>query len=211
VGIDPDPLETSAAKQYGFYRRIHTCGGAAIPEADATFDFVFSNSVLEHIPDLEPVIAEVGRVLKPGGRFFFTVPCPGFHENLAGSLSGKARTDYLAEIDRRLAHFHYLSELDWEQMCKRCGLVLQSADGYVTQGETRRWETLSRFTGGLLHKLSRGKSRPIEIQRALKLRSLQNRAPLPRPIAAGIARAIASGVDHEACGAPSCLLLTGRR
>lgn len=211
VGIDPDPLETAAAEQYGFYRRIHTCGGAAIPEAEGTFDYVFSNSVLEHIPDLEPVIAEVGRVLKRGGRFFFTVPCPGFHENLAGSLSGRQRSDYLAELDRRLAHFHYLSELDWTQMCTRNGLTLESAEGYVTQGETRRWETLSRFTGGLLHKLSGGKSRPIEIQRTLKLRTLQNRAALPRPIAAGLARAIAAGVDHDPAGAPSCLLVIGRR
>lgn len=211
VGIDPDPLETDAARHYGFYRRIHSCGGDAIPEQDGTFDYVLSNSVLEHIPDLEPVIAEVGRLLKPGGRFFFTVPCPGFHENLAGSLSGRTRADYLAELDRRLAHFHYLSAAAWGDMCARNGLVLDSAEGYVTQGETRRWETLSRLTGGLLHKLTLGKSRPIEIQRRLKLRSLQNRAALPRPLAAGIARTIMLGVGEQPAGVPSCLLVTGHR
>lgn len=211
VGIDPDPLETAAAQKYGFYRRIHTCGGNAVPEADGTFDYVLSNSVLEHIPDLEPVIAEVARLLKPGGRFFFTVPCPGFHKNLAGSLSGRTRSDYLANLDRRLAHFHYLSATDWADMCTRNGLVLDNAQGYVTQGETRRWETLSRMTGGLLHTLSFGKSRPIEIQRRLKLRSLQNHAALPRPLAAGIAKAITLGVGKQATNGPSCLLVTGHR
>lgn len=211
VGIDPDPLETEAARAYGFYRRVHTCGGDAVPEANGGFDYVFSNSVLEHIPDLEPVIAEVARLLRPGGRFFFTVPCPGFHSNLAGSLAGGDRTAYLAELDRRLAHFHYLSAADWRALCSRSGLTLDGAAGYVTRGETRRWETLSRFTGGLLHKLSLGRSRPIEIQRALKLRSLQNYAALPRPIAAGIARAITLGVDEGDAGVPSCLLVTGRR
>jgi SAM-dependent methyltransferase len=84
VGIDPDPWRQAAARQYEFYERIHTCGGDRIPEPDGSLDYVFSNSVLEHIPNLEPVIAEVGRLLKPSGRFFFTVPCPGFHANLAG-------------------------------------------------------------------------------------------------------------------------------
>lgn len=212
VGVDPDVLETDAAQSYDFYERIHTCGGADIPEKDATFDFVFSNSVLEHIPDLEPVIAEVGRVLKPGGKFYFTVPCPGFHANLAGSLSGRDRDTYLAELDKRLAHFHYLSELDWEQMCQRNGLTLDSATGYVDKAETRRWETLSRVTGGLLHKIGGEKARPIEIQRKLKLRNFQNKQRLPKPVAAGLAKAIAFGTDGEqAGGEQSCLLVVGHR
>src|SRR4051812_37996918 len=53
VGIDLDPLETAAARKYSFYERIHTCSADAIPEPDGTFDFVISNSVLEHIPPLE--------------------------------------------------------------------------------------------------------------------------------------------------------------
>lgn len=212
VGIDPDPLETDAARQYAFYERIHTCGGDVVPEPDGTFDYIFSNSVLEHIPDLEPVIAEAHRLLRPGGQFFFTVPCPGFHENLRGSISGRSREQYLAELDRRLAHFHYLSKSDWQDICARNGLVLDSAEGYVGMAETRRWETLSRFTGGLLHKLSLGKSRPIEIQRTLKLRNFQNSGALPRPFAAGIAKAIAAGIDGARdSGVPSCLLVTGHR
>jgi SAM-dependent methyltransferase len=86
VGIDLDPLETEAAKRFPFYEEVHTCSADAMPLADDRFDFVISNSVLEHIPPLEGTIAEVGRVLKPGGRFFFTVPGPGFHANLAGAL-----------------------------------------------------------------------------------------------------------------------------
>lgn len=212
VGIDPDPLETGAAEAYDFYQRIHACGGAAIPEADGTFDYVFSNSVLEHIPDLESVIAEIGRVLKPGGKFYFTVPSPGFHANLAGSLSGRARGTYLSELDKRLAHFHYLSELDWQKMCHRNGLTLDSATGYVDRAETRRWETLSRMTGGLLHKLGGEKLRPIEIQRTLKLRNFQNRRRLPKPIAAGLAKAIAVGSPKGPTdGEQSCLLIVGHR
>lgn len=212
VGIDPDQKEIEAAKPYRFYTRLHTVFGNDIPENDSTFDYVFSNSVLEHIPDLEPVISEVSRVLKPGGRFFFTVPGPGFHENLRGSLRGTTRETYLAELDKRLAHFHYLSSSDWKELCARNGLTLTYTKGYLNSRELKRWENLSRFTGGLLHSLSGGKMRPIEIQRALKLRDFQNNKPLPRPLAAGVAAMISSGMsDTCESGQPSCLLVTGMR
>jgi SAM-dependent methyltransferase len=211
VGIDIDPLETTAATAYPFYERIHTCPAQAIPEEDATFDYVISNSVLEHIPDLPGVIAEVARVLKPGGKFWFTVPGPGFRENLHGSLlPGRSRESYLGHLDRRLAHFHYLSPAEWQTLCGSNALTLDSVEGYLDRPETRRWETLSRMTGGLLHSLSFGRKRPIEIQRMLKLRSLQNGAALPRPVAAVIARIISWGIG-DTTGTPSCLLLTGHK
>ena len=210
VGIDLDPLETEAAAAYPFYERIHTCPADAIPEADGTFDYVVSNSVLEHIPDLESVIREVARVLKPAGRFYFTVPGPGFHENLRGSVIGVDRSRYLADLDRRLAHFHYLSSADWAAMCDRNGLRLDQVDGYIDPSETRRWENLSRVTGGLLHALSFGKSRPIEIQRALKLRSIQNSVRLPKAVATVLAKTITLGLgEHGEDGTPACLLVTG--
>lgn len=212
VGVDPDPLETDAARSYDFYERIHTCGGAEIPEADDTFDYVISNSVLEHIPDLEPVIAEVGRVLRPGGKFYFTVPCPGFHANLAGSVSGRDRETYLAEVDKRLAHAHYLSERDWNQICGRNGLTIHTIKGYVGRAETRRWETLSRMTGGLLYKLVGENARPIEIQRALKLRTFQNTMRLPNLVASGLASVITLGLAEEQPDSDqSCLLVVGHR
>ena len=38
-----------------------------LPFADAVFDVVFAVEVLEHVGDVQPVIQEVRRVLKPGG------------------------------------------------------------------------------------------------------------------------------------------------
>ena len=212
VGIDVDPAETEAARKYSFYDRVHTSTAHAIPEADATFDFVISNSVLEHIPGLEGVIAEVGRVLKPGGAFLFTVPCPRFHDNLSGSLFGRIdRETYLGDLDRRLAHVNYLDEAGWTAICERNGLNIESCTGYLNGKQTQRWETLSRMTGGLLHSLTGGRSRPIEIQRSLGLRSLQNRAELPRPVAGAMASLVSAGVSDDADDAPSCLLVRGRR
>jgi SAM-dependent methyltransferase len=45
-----------------------------LPFADASFDVVITSEVLEHIGDDVAAIAEMVRVLKPGGRFAATVP-----------------------------------------------------------------------------------------------------------------------------------------
>lgn len=41
---------------------------------DASFDLCTSTEVFEHVPDDEKGFREIRRVLKPGGRFIFTVP-----------------------------------------------------------------------------------------------------------------------------------------
>ena len=46
----------------------------ALPFRDATFDRVLCSEVLEHIPDDEGAMAELARVLKPGGTMAITVP-----------------------------------------------------------------------------------------------------------------------------------------
>lgn len=42
--------------------------------ADASFDLVLTSETLEHIPDLPRALAEIRRVLKPGGVHVFTTP-----------------------------------------------------------------------------------------------------------------------------------------
>jgi len=46
----------------------------ALPFDDASFDAVVGSEVLEHIGDDEGAIAELARVLRPGGRMAVTVP-----------------------------------------------------------------------------------------------------------------------------------------
>ncbi len=46
----------------------------ALTYPDDSFDLVLTSETLEHVPDLEAALAEIYRVLKPGGRHLFTIP-----------------------------------------------------------------------------------------------------------------------------------------
>jgi SAM-dependent methyltransferase len=211
VGVDPDPLETHDAAGSGVYQRVHTVPGDHVPEPTASFDFVFSNSVLEHIDDLEPVMAETARLLRPGGTFLFTVPGPGLHECLAGPLFPWSDPQaYLAMIDRRCYHRRYWTEAQWRDCLGRHGIDVVLAKPYLTLPEVRRWETLSRFTAGVLYALIGGRLQPIEIQRGLRLRKRSIR--LPAASTAPLAAALSAGVAPPAHARGSaCLLVEARR
>ncbi len=57
-----------------------------LPFPDATFDRIIASEVLEHIPDDLGAIAELTRVLRPGGTMAVTVPA-WFPEQLCWKLS----------------------------------------------------------------------------------------------------------------------------
>jgi SAM-dependent methyltransferase len=42
--------------------------------ADQTFDLALTSETLEHVPDLARALAEIARVLVPGGLHIFTIP-----------------------------------------------------------------------------------------------------------------------------------------
>src|SRR2546423_89000 len=48
--------------------------GGLLPFGDGAFDVVCAFEVLEHIPDDDQALAEIARVLRPGGALVFSVP-----------------------------------------------------------------------------------------------------------------------------------------
>lgn len=110
VGLDPWHGPIHQAKKYGAYRGLVEADGAMSPFPDDHFASAFSNSVLEHIPRIEAVLAETARVLQPGAPFYFCVPNPRYLSELAISrLFGNRYTEWFRRISR-------VEHADWPEV-----------------------------------------------------------------------------------------------
>lgn len=69
VGVDPTQAQIAAARQRGGGPGYALALAEELPFVDGAFDAALAVLVLEHLDDLESAVAEVARVLRPGGRF----------------------------------------------------------------------------------------------------------------------------------------------
>ncbi len=76
VGVDPTWAQVEVAAQRSGGAHYGRAGAGALPFRDRAFDAVVACLVFEHIRDVDDAIAEVARVLVPGGRFLFFLNHP---------------------------------------------------------------------------------------------------------------------------------------
>jgi ubiquinone/menaquinone biosynthesis C-methylase UbiE len=76
VGVDPTAAQVSVAHARAGGPLYARAGAAGLPFGDGAFDAVVACLVFEHIREVDAAIAEVARVLEPGGRFLFLVNHP---------------------------------------------------------------------------------------------------------------------------------------
>ncbi len=79
VAVDIAPAMLERVRQRGGWLHKPMCvcaDGERLPFADDSFEFVFSNLMLQWCSDLDPVFTELRRVLAPGGLLMFTTLGP---------------------------------------------------------------------------------------------------------------------------------------
>ena len=154
----PRPSSSSSSpRACGIYDVLLRADGGNVDAQDESFDFVFSNSVLEHVDELEPLLAEVGRVLRRGGRFVFTVPSVRFHENLGGpgalgrlATGPPIRTPTTGPSTRASHTSATCPGTSGRRASRRSGWMSSTRARTSAPEETRRWATVSNATAGVL-------------------------------------------------------------
>jgi ubiquinone/menaquinone biosynthesis C-methylase UbiE len=148
VGIDISEKQLAKVRLAGQYEELHQADARKLPFDDCRFRSVLSVSVLEHIPDPRAVIAEVFRVLQPGGQFFCSVALSTLHDYLFYpklfakiGLSGLGRL-YLRWQDRVFRHNTLLSQQVWEGILKESGFEIVHSRPVVSAQVTRLWDLL---------------------------------------------------------------------
>ena len=76
VGIDPTRAQLAVATRRAGGPTYARATAGALPVPNASFDAAIACLVFEHIPDFQSALAEISRVLRPGGRFLFFLNHP---------------------------------------------------------------------------------------------------------------------------------------
>jgi SAM-dependent methyltransferase len=146
VGLDPWTGPIRLAAKGGGYQSLVQGDGGRMPFPDGHFASALSNSVLEHIPQVPPVLAELRRVLKPGAPFLFCVPNPGYLTELSipqilGRIGlagvGRAYTGWFKHMSRVE---HVVWPDDWQKWLEAAGFKLEKWWHYFSPQAMRTLE-----------------------------------------------------------------------
>lgn len=136
-----------------------------IPFPDESFELVTSRVAPHHFSSPDRFVAEVARVLKPGGRFLLidgTVP------------DGDAETEeWLHRVEkwRDPSHGRFLSRVSWEALVADSGLTLLTSTLHPRKQPDLNWyfETAATATENRILVLDAIRSAPPKVRDALRL------------------------------------------
>ncbi len=148
IGFDLGWKVLPRARRLNLYSVLFQADASRIPLASASVPLAFSNSSVEHMPPLGEVLAEVQRVLQPGGMFIFTVPTDRFGDYLLGTallermgLRDTARR-YARRRNAAKAHVNLLAPQAWEQRLAAAGFRKTWWSTYLTRKTLMVWDCL---------------------------------------------------------------------
>ena len=145
VGVDPASGPLHEARGRKGYRLLVQARGGELPLPSGQFGTVISNSTLEHIPDVDTVLAEIARVLRDpepggrGGRLLFSVPSEHFVDFLLFPtilhhfhMETPARL-YGRFFNRRAKHYHCDGPAIWRARLTAAGFQIRIATYYFSE------------------------------------------------------------------------------
>jgi len=148
IGIDPDPVEVRRAVKRGNYKKVLNTGVGNLPLPDSSVQTVISNCVLEHVPDINAGLAEIARVLRPGGRLMMTVPSEyynrdSFYQKLFEAAGfNQAAQWYNRSLNHVFKHYHVYGKKLWAKKFEAHGLILEKVEYIMSR---RAFRVYDRF------------------------------------------------------------------
>ncbi len=138
----------------GLPGEFHVADAENLDFSDNTFDRVYSHGVLHHTPDTARAVAEIHRVLKPGGRAMVMLYHRGSYNYRVGIRVLRRAGAGLLKSEAGLRIVHHLTGEPVESLREHAGLLAGNKNGQVSPDEF-----LSQSTDGAGNPLARVYSR----------------------------------------------------
>jgi 2-polyprenyl-3-methyl-5-hydroxy-6-metoxy-1,4-benzoquinol methylase len=141
VGVDRDPRSLGEAAKRGWKTLCVDLDRAPVPEPAGSFDVALALDVLEHLADPPAALRELGRLLRPQGLLFVSVP-NGFNlVNRCLALAGSPLdiTDVHHRRGRLLSdHLHRFTRETLAAALRREGFEVQRTESFLPRRVSHR-------------------------------------------------------------------------
>lgn len=127
IGTDLSIVAVERARAKGIPAQQVDVDTQPLPFADASFDTVVSNSMMEHRFFPERTLDECVRVLRPGGRFIVCLPNVAHWICRWWILTG--RFPYVRNSPTDMLHLRFFTVAEAKQLCRARGLRIEEVDG----------------------------------------------------------------------------------
>jgi len=129
LGLDVKESRIGEAIREGIYKKTVIYEGLTIPFEKKSITTLVSNSVLEHVSDLDRVIFEISRVVAPGGKVLTTVMTRKWEDYLLGTkIIGKS---YQNILRKKQVHVNLLTRKEWDRKFEKNGFLIKKCIGHM--------------------------------------------------------------------------------
>lgn len=129
TGIDLSPDSLRVARQYDESGTVNyvQADAAHLPWDTGSFDVVSAMDFLEHVEEPAAIIRECGRVLRPGGLFFFHT----FNRNVLAELVIIKMVEWLVANTPKDMHILrlFIKPCELRDFCQKAGMTVEEMTG----------------------------------------------------------------------------------
>lgn len=125
TGVDISTTAVERARRVCPQGRLEVASlEAGLPFQDDAFAAAWCSEVLEHLFDVHAALAELNRVLRPGGLLILTTPYHGLIKNLIIALIGFER-----HYNPYLSHIRFFTPQSLSRCLQRAGFAVEKWEG----------------------------------------------------------------------------------
>jgi SAM-dependent methyltransferase len=137
IDVNPRSVEKCRRLAGHLYRRVQCLDARDLEFSECGYATIYANCVMEHIPDIEKVLAGCYRGLRPGGKLVITVPLIQMNEHLLFPWSWYAKVR-----QHQLVHVNLFTKQEWQKLLLTTGFSDIQYRPYLSGNACKFWDAL---------------------------------------------------------------------
>jgi SAM-dependent methyltransferase len=137
IDVNPRSVEKCRRLAGHLYRRVQCLDARELEFSEGGYATIYANCVMEHIPDIQSVLAGCYRGLRPGGKLVITVPLIPMNDHLLFTWSWYAKLR-----QHQLVHVNLFTKQEWKDLLCATGFSDIQFRPYLSGEACKFWDSI---------------------------------------------------------------------